>query len=726
MHKKKLFGNGQKQKPDTKKTGSPEEIISEKLLALFSMEKKKNFSLKEINSILKMHDVDDRHMVVSALNTLLDQKLVEQTNKGKYRSCDKGIFITGKVDLSMSGSGYIISEQADRDIFVSEQNLHHALDGDMVKVLVFARKKSKRLEGEVVEILKKARTRFVGILEINPKNSYLVTDNSHIPYDILIPPGNTNNARNGEKAIAEIVDWPKNSKNPIGKIVEVLGKPGENDVEIHAILAEYGLPYKFPKNVNDAANKLSDEISPEEIKLRRDFRNVPTFTIDPVDAKDFDDALSLQKLENGLWEVGVHIADVTFYVRPNTTIETEARERATSVYLVDRVVPMLPEKLSNNICSLRPKEDKLCYSAVFEIDDNAKISNEWFGRTIINSDRRFNYEEAQQIIETEQGDMAAEILQLQKLAKLLRNERYKAGAIDFERSEVKFKLDENGKPLSVYTKENKDSNKLIEEFMLLANRKVAEFIGKPKGDKKGRTCVYRVHDEPNPEKLSTFSNFVKKFGYQVQTQSRISITKSINNLLNQVQGKAEQDLIENIAIRSMAKAEYSTQNIGHYGLAFSFYTHFTSPIRRYPDMMVHRLLDHYLKGGKTMDAEILEPLCQHSSEMEQKAANAERASIKYKQVEFLSDKIGQVFEGVISGVTQWGVYVEIVDNKCEGMIPLRDFTDDYYVFDEENYCITGAHYKKKYQLGDALKIKVVKANLEKKQLDFSMVKPEEL
>lgn len=712
------------------KTGSRENTskknnknaIYEQLTALMSKEPDKNFTLKEICHLLHLKNVNERQQVVTVLNELINEKVIEETRRGKYKYIFAGSYITGRVDLKMNGSAYIISDESEQDIYVGETNLHHALDDDEVKVFVFSRRKSDRLEGEVVEIIKRARTRFVGILEISGSYAYLITDFSHLPYDMFIPTDQLNGAKNGQKVIAEILEWPKKSKNPIGRIVEVLGTPGENDVEIHAILAEYGLPYRFPKQVEESAKKLKEGISTDEIKQRRDFRSIPTFTIDPADAKDFDDALSLQKLDNGHWEVGVHIADVSWYVTPNTPIDSEAAERGTSVYLVDRVVPMLPEKLSNHICSLNPNEDKLCYSVVFEMDNDAKVLDKWFGRTIINSNKRFDYDQAQSIIETGQGEMAYEITTLDKLAKKLRTQRFKAGSIDFERSEVKFRLDEKGKPLGVIFKENKDSNKLIEEFMLLANRSVAELIGKPAQNMRPKTFVYRVHDEPNPEKLGNFARFVKKFGYQIQTGSRKNITSSINKLLDQVAGKNEQNLVETLAIRSMAKAEYTTQNIGHYGLAFDYYTHFTSPIRRYPDMMVHRLLQHYLKGGKSVDADHFEQLCKHASDMEQKAASAERASVKYKQVEFLADKIGQVFDGVISGVTQWGIYVEIIENKCEGMIPLRDLTGDYYIFDEDNYCITGYRSKRTFQLGDKIKIKIKKANLEKKQLDFSWVR----
>jgi len=548
-----------------------------------------------------------------------------------------------------------------------------------------------------------------------------------MPYDFFVPPQFVNGARDGQKVLVRIVEWSHRAKNPVAEVVQVLGFPGENETEMHSILAEFNLPYKFPAGVEAAADVIPGEISLQEVARRRDFRGVPTFTIDPADAKDFDDALSLRRLENGHWEVGVHIADVTHYITPDSVLEKEAQQRATSVYLVDRVVPMLPERLSNGLCSLRPGEDKLCFSAVFEMDDEAQIFQQWFGRTVICSDRRFAYEEAQKVIETSQGDMSLEILTLHRLAQVMRSGRFEKGAIGFDRPEAKFDLDENGKPLSVYYKENKESNQLIEEFMLLANRQVAEFcshifsVTSQERPGKGKICVYRIHDRPNMEKLQMFSTFVARFGYSLKISSDKKVAPALNRLMQQVKGKREENLVETLALRSMARAEYSVDNIGHYGLGFKSYTHFTSPIRRYPDMMVHRLLHYYLTGeGEKPDFLKLKELCEQSSDMERRAADAERASVKYKQVEFMSEKIGQTLDGVISGVTEWGIYVELNENKCEGMIHIRELTDDFYLFEEENYAIVGKHTRRRFQLGDPIRINVWRANLMKKQLDFRL------
>lgn len=712
------------------KAGSPEvdrKSLIRNIMSVFQNNSGASFNYRQVCRQLLIEDQSTRHLVSEILQELVGKGELDEVRRGKYLLAAKTASITGTIDLTQSGYGFVKTEEFPEDIFVSMKNLNHALHGDQVKVHIFARKKQSRPEGEVVEIIERARKTFVGTIEISKNFAFLVADGKQMPYDLFIPLRSLNGAKNGQKAIAKITEWPAGGKNPIGEVIEVIGFPGSNETEMHSILAEFELPYKFPEDVEAAAASLPIEIPAEEYKTRRDFREIPTFTIDPKDAKDFDDALSLRKLPSGNWEVGVHIADVTYYVDIKSILEEEARVRATSVYLVDRVVPMLPEKLSNNVCSLRPFEEKLCYSAVFEMDDNARVLSEWFGRTIIYSRRRFAYEEAQEVIDSGEGDMKDEILKLHNLAQKLREQRFKSGAIAFERDEVRFDIDPTGKPLRVYFKELGESNQLIEEFMLLANKKVAEFcseFGKePRPEKvgKGKTFVYRIHDVPNMEKLDAFASFAHKFGYNIRTNSNKKISESLNSLLEDVKGKKEQNLIETLALRAMAKARYSTNNIGHYGLAFPHYTHFTSPIRRYPDMMVHRLLTYYLQGGKPPDMEFYELLCKHSSEMEKRAIDAERASIKYKQVEFMADKIGEIFEGVISGVTEWGIFVELVENKCEGLVSVRDLTDDFYELDEENYCIIGRRSNKRFQLGDTLKVEVYRTNLSKKQLDFRLV-----
>lgn len=684
-----------------------------------------SFNHKQIAAQIGLKTQPEKLLLVDILEQLKEDAVLTETSRGKYKSNTRGSLQEGIFERKSSGKNFFVPDDSADKIFVAERNSAHAMNGDRVKVQVLAQRKGKDPEGEVVEIVARTKTRFVGTLDVQKHFAFLIMDSKFLANDIFIPKEELKGGKTGDKAYVEVTEWPKKAKNPVGKVIDILGEAGNNDAEMHAILAEFGLPYKYPEEVEAAANKIPETFTKEEIASREDFRQTTTFTIDPRDAKDFDDALSIKQLKNGHWEVGVHIADVTFYVTPGDIIDKEGYERATSVYLVDRTIPMLPERLSNGLCSLRPNEEKVCFSVIFDMDEDANVKKSRIVKTIINSDRRFTYEEAQERIETGVGDYAEEILTLDKLAKKLRERRYDNGAISFERQEVKFNIDETGKPLGVFFKESKDSNKLIEEFMLLANRTVAEFVGKVAPSKKAKTFVYRIHDLPSTEKMETLANFIRRFGYQIKTEgSKVSVSKSINKLLEDVQHKPEQELISTIAIRAMAKAVYSTSNIGHYGLAFEYYTHFTSPIRRYPDMMVHRLLVKYLDKERSVSQEQYEEKCKHCSDMEQIAANAERASIKYKQVEFMSDKIGQVFDAVISGVTEWGVYAEITENTCEGMIPMRELDDDFYEFDEKNYCLRGRRSKKEYRLGDVLKVKIMRANLERKQLDFTIVTEE--
>lgn len=679
-----------------------------------------SITLKQLFERLRLTTHPLKMLCVEILEELVEDNYLTEIERHRYKLSSYSLEMTGTFQRKSNGRNWFVPEEGGEPILIAERNSRHALNGDKVRIAFYAKRKGRGPEGEVVEILERAEGNFVGTLDINKNYAFLLNDDKNLANDIFIPKDKLKGAKNGDKVVVRITEWPEKARNPIGEVVDVLGKAGDNNTEMHAILAEFGLPYKYPEAVEKAAEYIQPGITAEEVARREDFRNVLTFTIDPKDAKDFDDALSLRRLNDNLWEVGVHIADVTHYVKERTLIDKEAYKRATSVYLVDRTIPMLPEKLCNNLCSLRPDEDKLCYSVIFHIDDRGEVKKSRIAHTIIRSNRRFNYEEVQAILDAKQGELAEELMTLDRLAKVQREKRFKNGAINFDRYEVKFDIDETGKPIGVYFKESTDATQLIEEFMLLANRTVAERIGRvPKG-KKAKVFPYRIHDVPDPDKLMNLSQFISRWGYKVRaTGSKETVAKSINNMLNDVKGQKEQDLIENITIRAMAKARYSVYNIGHYGLALEYYTHFTSPIRRYPDMMVHRLLTRYLDEDKrTVNELTYENYCEHCSDMEQTAANAERASTKYKQVEFMQDRLGQVFEGVISGITEWGLFVELNDNKCEGMIPIRDLEDDYYEFDEKNYCLRGRHKQHIYQLGDPLKVKVARTNLEKRQLDF--------
>ena len=720
-----------------KKNGRPspkkEKDFSRKIYKILAKDPNKSFNYKQIGAILELDDTKSRNEIIKELKILASQEKIEETERGKYRVLAKADYIEGTIDMTSRKTAYFVSPELEEDVFIPTNNLNKALDKDKVKVYIYNRRRGRKPEGEVVEIIERAKTEFVGVIDIQKSFSFVSTANPKMYTDIFIPKGKEGNAENGDVVLVKIEDWPAKADSPFGEVIRVLGKPGEHNTEIHAILAEYGLPYDFPVDVEVFAQKLDTQIHPEEIAKRRDMRNVLTFTIDPRDAKDFDDALSFEKLENGNYEIGVHIADVSYYLQPGTILDEEAFNRATSVYLVDRVVPMLPEVLSNFACSLRPNEEKYTFSAIFQLNNKAEVVDQWFGRTVIYSDQRFAYEEAQHIIETKGNIIPAEIsltdteytvsediqeatLKMNELAKILRKKRLANGAISFDKVEVKFHLNENAEPTGVYFKVAKDANHLIEEFMLLANRKVAEFIGKQE-----KTFVYRIHDEPDEDKLINLQTIIAKFGYSINFKTKSAISKSLNNLLSEVQGKKEQNLVDTLTIRSMSKAKYSTHNIGHYGLAFDYYSHFTSPIRRYPDVMAHRLLQYYLDGGKSVDEEVYEEQCAHSSNMENLAANAERDSIKYMQVKYMLDHKDEEFLGVISGVTEWGIYVEIISNKCEGMCRIREIKDDYYTFDEKQYALVGEVTHNILQLGDEVYVKVKNADLVKKQLDFQFL-----
>lgn len=711
-------------------SGGVKNTLTATILSIFGSNPFKSLNYKQVSKLLSIKDKAGKDLIHNILLELTKEGKLTEERPYRYLLSkamiqeygEKNAFVTGKVDMKSTGKAYVTPDNGGEDVFISANNTAQALHEDTVKVYLFPKRKNRKTEGQIVEVIKRNKTDYVGVISISKEFGFLVPDSSSMAVDIFVPKSALNKAKNGEKVIVRITQWPEESKNPFGEVIKVLGKPGDNNVEMQSILAEYNFPLEFPKEVEKEVEKIEHGITKAEIALRRDFREITTITVDPADAKDFDDALSLQKLKNGNWEVGVHIADVAHYVKEGSPTDLEAQNRGTSIYLVDRTIPMLPEKLSNNICSLRPNEEKLCFSAVFEMNEDGEILQEWIGKTVINSDRRFAYDEVQKIIEGGEGDLKEEILVLHKLASKLRSQRMKDGSINFHSEEVKFILDENGKPLDTYIKVQQESHMLIEDFMLLANKKVAERIGMPVGRKKVKTFVYRIHDEPNPEKLNTFLQFIGKLGYSMNISTREKLVKSYNDLFTAVDGKGEKNLVETIAIRTMAKAEYSTHNIGHYGLAFKFYTHFTSPIRRYPDLIVHRLLERYLLQNKdSVSQEDYEPICKHASEMERRAAEMERESIKYKQAEYLSDQVGKVFDGLISGVSKWGIFVELKQSKCEGMVRYNEMPGDYYYLDEDNYRVIGQTHGKIFRLGDHVTIRVKKVDLARKKLDFVII-----
>jgi ribonuclease R len=703
------------------------------ILSIFGSSPFKPLNYKQISKSLSIKDKTGKDLIHNILVELAKEGKLIEDKPYRYTLSPAMIeaygpkkeYITGTVDMKSTGKAYVTPEKGGEDVFISANNTGQALHEDVVKVYLFPQRKNHKTEGQIVEVIERKKTDYVGVISISKQFGFLAPDSNKMPVEIFVPKDALNQAKNGQKVIVRITEWPEGSKNPFGEVIKVLGMPGDNNVEMQAILAEYNFPLQFPQEVEDEVNKIKPEISADEIAQRRDYRNILTITVDPADAKDFDDALSLRKLDNGHWEVGVHIADVAHYVREGSPTDVEAQDRGTSIYLVDRTIPMLPERLSNDLCSLRPDEEKLCFAAVFEMNEKAEIFNEWIGKTVIKSARRYAYEEVQALIEGGEGQYKEEVLVLHELATRLREQRMKAGSINFHSEEVKFILDENGKPIDTYVKVQQESHMLIEDFMLLANRTVAEKIGKPQGRKKVKTFVYRIHDEPNPEKLNTFLQFIGKLGYSMNISSRQRLVKSYNDLFKAVEGKGEKNLVETIAIRTMAKAEYSTQNIGHYGLAFPYYTHFTSPIRRYPDLIAHRLLERYLIENKdSVSADALEPVCKHASEMERRAAEMERESIKYKQAEYLSDKVGKVFEALISGVSKYGIFVELKQSKCEGMVRYSEMPGDYYYLDEDNYRVIGQSYGKVYRLGDPVTVQVKNVDLARKKLDFVILDQE--